>query len=170
MRTRLSILLACFLLVFHAPVLRAEDKISEPAAPAAPDAAGVTLAAPSETEKGPAAVKPSAKPQFTLPEVVITGDNQLTIGAKRLERHEDDVTRGSKELRGLSRSENDLPGLERQRTGLSALSPDAARDLAAILHGGVGTQGAWEGWGLVGGGLKGCQALLSAHGEMVMSA
>jgi len=170
MRTRLSILLACFLLAFHAPVLRAEDKISEPTSPAAPDAAGVTLAAPSETEKGPAAVKSSAKPQFTLPEVVITGDNQLTIGAKRLERHEDDVTRGSKELRGLSRSENDLPGLERQRTGLSALSPDAARDLAAILHGGVGTQGAWEGWGLVGGGLKGFQALLSAHGEMVKAA
>jgi len=150
-----------------APCLHAEDVLSVPevATPANASDQGVSLPAPSESEKAPTAVKPSAKPQFTLPEVVITGDNQLTIGAKRLERHEDDVTRGSQELRGLSRSENDLPGLENQRTGLSALSPEAARDTVAILHGGVGTQSTWEGWGLLGMQLKGFRALLDAMGD-----
>jgi hypothetical protein len=148
------------------PCLHAEDALSVPVVEA-PTATGqsVTLPAPIESEKAPSAVKPSAKPQFTLPEVVITGDNQLTIGAKRLDRHEDDVTRGSQELRGLSRSENDLPGLENQRTGLSALSPEAARDTVAILHGGVGTEKTWEGWGLLGTQMKGFRALLEAMGD-----
>ena len=147
--------------------LHAEDVLSVPevAVPTNTSNQGVSLPAPGESEKAPTAVKPSAKPQFTLPEVVITGDNQLTIGAKRLERHEEDVTRGSQELRGLSRSENDLPGLENQRTGLSALSPEAARNTVAILHGGVGTPSAWEGWGLLGMQMNGFRALLDAMGD-----
>lgn len=145
---------------------RADDNLSIPevGASAAPNQ-GVSVQAPGETEKAPAAVKPAAKPQFTLPEVVITGDNQLTVGAKRLERREDDVASGSKELRGLSRSENDLPGLEKQRTGLEALSPESERDTVAILHGGAGTSRSWEGWGLVGTRLKGFQVLLSGSGD-----
>ena len=108
----LSALSAC------AGLLRAEDQISVPSpvapAPAAAPGVAASQAASDEAAKAPNASKPAAKPQFTLPEVVITGDNQLTIGAKRLEHPEEDVTRGSQELRGLPRSDNDLPGLENQ--------------------------------------------------------
>ena len=44
--------------------------------------------------------RPTAVPEFSLPEVVITGKNELTIGAKRLDRRENDATLGSHDLTG----------------------------------------------------------------------
>ena len=145
--------------------LSAADQISQPAPPeSAPEAAPEAPAA-APAEKAPPAARPTAQPQFTLPEVVITGDNQLTIGAQRLDRREDDVTLGSKDLRGLNRASDDLPGLDQSRTGVSALSPEPPRDTVGILHLGAGLKKSLEGWGLFGHQDKAFQILLKGFGD-----
>ncbi len=146
--------------------LGAEDAISQPPPPeTAPIKAEGGVPGASLVEKALPAARPTAQPQFTLPEVVITGENQLTIGAQRLERHEDDVTLGSRELRGLSRSGDELPGLDKARTGTSALSPEEPRDTAMALHLGGGIPESIEGWALLGHQLNGFGGLLHGYGE-----
>jgi len=159
--------LAAFFLAFIAafPVpgsAFAEDRIPqrEPAlsstratAEPTPSAEGIptrTRSAPREGEMTEAKPRPTKIPEFTLPEVVITGENQLTIGAKRLERSRDDVTIGTRELRGLDRPSDDLPGLEKRLTGLSARPGDDPRRSTLILHPGAGTPSSLGGWALYG--------------------
>jgi hypothetical protein len=118
---------------------------------------------PSQDEgvKAPAAAKPTEIPEFSLPDVVITGDNELTIGAKRLERPEDDVTLGTRDLSALNRSTNDLPGLDKTLTATSTEDTGASRDAALILRLGGGDLGTFGGWGLLGQNFKGFQYLIS---------
>ncbi|HET9870356.1 MAG TPA: hypothetical protein VFR02_07670, partial [bacterium] len=91
----------------------------------------------------------------------ITGENELTIGAKRLERPEDDVTLGTRDLSDLNRSPDELPGLEKTRTALSTEDTGASRDRAAILHLGGGNLDTFGGWGLLGQSSPLFQSLLS---------
>ncbi|HVM31874.1 MAG TPA: hypothetical protein VMU88_01975 [bacterium] len=118
---------------------------------------------PSQDEgaKAPAAAKPTEVPDFSLPDVVITGDNELTIGAKRLERPEEDVTLGTRDLGSLNRSSDDLPGLEKTLTATSTEDTGASRNSALVLHLGGGDEGTFGGWGLAGQSFTGFQYLLS---------
>lgn len=116
-----------------------------------------------EGEKAPVPEKSSAVPEFSLPEVVITGENELTIGASRLDRRENDVTLGSHDLTGIERSMNDLPGLNKTMTALSTEEAGPSRDTALVLHLGGGIPGTYGGWGLVGADFKDVQALLSGY-------
>ncbi|HUO57820.1 MAG TPA: hypothetical protein VMV05_06550 [bacterium] len=114
-----------------------------------------------EGEKAPVQSRATAVPEFSLPEVVITGENELTIGAKRLDRKENDVTMGSRDLTGLDRSLNDLPGLSKTFTALTAEEAGPSKDTAFVLHAGGGNPGAYGGWGLFGQEFKDFQYLLN---------
>ncbi len=118
---------------------------------------------PSQEEgvTAPVASKPTEVPQFSLPDVVITGDNELTIGAKRLERPENDVTLGTRDLSDLNRSSNDLPGLDKTITALSTEDIGSPRASALILHLGGGDLGTYGGWGLFGQSFQAFEYLLS---------
>lgn len=166
-----------FLLVFIPFVLglgshsaaRASDDltISQPTAVAteagpAPQAPGPGLKpSQNEGEKAPLQNRPTAVPEFSLPEVVITGENELTIGAKRLERKENDVTLGSHDLTGVERELNDLPGLSKTLTALSTEEAGPEKDTALVLHLGGGNPGTYGGWGLFGQEYKDFQYLLN---------
>ena len=117
----------------------------------------------AESDKAPATNKPAAVPKFSLPDVVITGENELTIGAKRTESLENDVTLGAENLTQLNRSTDDLPGLNKFLTALSTQETGASQDTALILHGGGGIPGTLGGWGLFGQELTAVQYLLSAY-------
>lgn len=114
-----------------------------------------------EGEKAPVQSRPTAVPEFSLPEVVITGENELTIGAKRLDRKENDVTLGSHDLTGVERAINDLPGLNKTFTALTAEEAGPSKDTAFILHAGGGTPDSYGGWGLFGQEFKDLQYLLN---------
>jgi hypothetical protein len=114
-----------------------------------------------EGEKAPMTNRSTAAPEFSLPDVVITGENELTIGAKRLDRQENDVTLGAHDLTGLDRSVNDLPGLNKTMTALSTEDVGSLRDSALILHLGGGNPGTYGGWGLLGQEFNDFQYLLS---------
>ncbi len=118
---------------------------------------------PSQAEgvTAPAASKPTEVPQFSLPDVVITGDNELTIGAKRLERPENDVTLGTRDLSDLNRSSDDLPGLDKTITALSTEDTGSPRASALILHLGGGDLGTYGGWGLFGQSFQSFEYLLT---------
>jgi hypothetical protein len=118
---------------------------------------------PSQAEgmTAPVASKPTEVPQFSLPDVVITGDNELTIGAKRLERPENDVTLGTRDLSDLNRSSNDLPGLDKTITALSTEDTGSPRASALILHLGGGNLGTYGGWGLFGQSFQAFEYLLT---------
>jgi hypothetical protein len=118
---------------------------------------------PSQGEgvTAPAASKPTEVPQFSLPDVVITGDNELTIGAKRLERPENDVTLGTRDLRDFNRSANDLPGLDKTITALSTEDTGSPRASALILHLGGGNLATYGGWGLFGQSFESFEYLLT---------
>lgn len=128
-------------------------KISKPAAaPAESENPAPSNPKPSqgEGERAPATVRPTVVPEFSLPEVVITGENELTIGAKRLGTQETDVTLGSRDLTGMERSLNDLPGLSKTFTALSTEEGGPAQDHALVLHLGGGNPETYGGWGLWG--------------------
>jgi hypothetical protein len=114
-----------------------------------------------EGEKAPVESRPTAVPQFSLPEVVITGENELTIEAKRLDRKENDVTLGSHDLTGVDRAFNDLPGLSKTFTALATEEAGPAKDTALVLHLGGGVPDTYGGWGLFGQQFKDVQYLLS---------
>ncbi len=114
-----------------------------------------------EGEKAPLQNRPTAVPEFSLPEVVITGENELTIGAKRLDRKENDVTLGSRDLTGVDRAVNDLPGLNKTFTALTAEEAGPSKDTAFILHLGGGYPNTYGGWGLFGQQAKDFQYLLN---------
>ena len=114
-----------------------------------------------EGEKAPLQNRPAAVPEFSLPEVVITGENELTIGAKRLDRKENDVTLGSHDLTGVERAINDLPGLNKTFTALTAEEAGPSKDTAFVLHAGGGFPGTYGGWGLFGQEFKDIQYLLN---------
>jgi hypothetical protein len=116
-----------------------------------------------EIEKAPEAARPTAVPKFTLPDVVITGENQLTIGAKRTESLENDVTLGAQNLSQLNRSSDDLPGLDKSLTALSTQETGPSQNTALILRGGGGIPGTLGGWGLFGQDLTDVEYLLSAY-------
>ena len=105
---------------------------------------------PATGDKAVPKLRPTQVPEFDLPEVVITGENRLTIGAKRLERRTEDVTLGTRELRGLDRPVNDLPGLEKSLTALSMDAGRGSKDTTFILHAGGGRPSCWGGWALWG--------------------
>lgn len=113
-----------------------------------------------EGEKAPATARSTVVPEFSLPEVVITGENELVIGAKRLETKENDVTLGSRDLTGLERSLNDLPGLNKTFTALSTEDSGPGQDHVLILHLGGGIPETYGGWGLWGQQFKDLQYLL----------
>ncbi len=117
----------------------------------------------AEGEKAPVKNKDTSAPEFTLPDVVITGENELTIGAKRLERKENEVTLGSRDLRRLERSLDDLPGLQKTLTALSTEEAGPSQDTALILRAGGGRPGTFGGWGLFGQDLKVLQYHFSGH-------
>src|ERR1035441_3692250 len=114
-----------------------------------------------EGEKAPFQNRPTAVPEFSLPEVVITGENELTIGAKRLDRKEDDVTLGSHDLTGVERAFDDLPGLNKTFTALATEEAGPPEDTALVLHLGGGIPDTYGGWGLFGQQFKNVQYLLS---------
>lgn len=116
-----------------------------------------------EGEKAPVQARPTAVPEFSLPEVVITGENELTIGAKRLDRKEDDVTLGSHDLTGVERAANDLPGVDKTFTALSTEEAGPAKDTAFVLHAGGGVPSTYGGWGLFGQQFREFQYLLSGY-------
>jgi hypothetical protein len=117
----------------------------------------------AESDKAPVTSKPAAVPKFSLPDVVITGENELTISAKRTESLENDVTLGAENLTQLNRSADDLPGLNKSLTALSTQETGTSQDTALILHGGGGIPGTLGGWGLFGQDLTAVQYLLSAY-------
>jgi hypothetical protein len=104
----------------------------------------------SRDDKAPVKPRSPRVPEFTLPEVVITGENQLTIGAKRLDRYTQDVTTGTRDPGGLDRPTNDLPGLEKGLTALSSPLNEPPRRTAFILHPGAGTSRSMGVWALFG--------------------
>jgi hypothetical protein len=116
-----------------------------------------------EGEKAPLQNRPTAVPEFSLPEVVITGENELTIGAKRLDRKENDVTLGSRDLTGVDRAVNDLPGLNKTFTALTAEEAGPSKNTAFILHAGGGSPNTYGGWGLFGQQFKDFQYLLNGY-------
>ena len=116
-----------------------------------------------EGEKAPVSARPTSVPEFSLPEVVITGENELTIGASRLDRQENDVTLGSHDLTGIERGLNDLPGLNKTMTALSTEEAGPSKDSALVLHLGGGIPGTYGGWGLLGRDFKDIQTLLSGY-------
>ncbi len=116
-----------------------------------------------EGEKAPAQSRPTAVPEFALPEVVITGENELTIGANRLDRKENDVTLGTRDLTGFERTFNDLPGLNKTLTALSTEEAGPSKNTALVLHLGGGIPDTYGGWGLFGQEFKGLQYLLSGY-------
>ncbi len=128
----------------------------------------------SEGEKAPVQSRPTAVPEFSLPEVVITGENELTIGAKRLDRRENDVTLGSHDLTGVDRAFNDLPGLSKTFTALATEEAGPSKDTALVLHLGGGVPDTYGGWGLFGQQFRDVQYLLSGFysnwgGETILS-
>ena len=114
-----------------------------------------------EGEKAPVQSRPTAVPEFSLPEVVITGENELTIDAKRLDIRENDVTLGSHDLTGVDRAFNDLPGLSKTFTALATEEAGPSKDTALVLHLGGGVPDTYGGWGLFGQQFKDVQYLLS---------
>ncbi|HEY5040159.1 MAG TPA: hypothetical protein VIJ93_13915, partial [bacterium] len=158
-----------FLLTFCASLGANGDEVtlSKPEVAANDTAAQGSPSSPKpsqgEGEKAPAQSRPTVVPEFSLPEVVITGENELTIGAQRLDRKENDVTLGSHELTGLDRAFNDLPGLDKTLTALSTEDAGPTRDTALILHLGGGIPNTYGGWGLFGQKFKDAQYLLSGH-------
>ncbi len=116
-----------------------------------------------EGEKAPAQSRPTAVPEFALPEVVITGENELTIGANRLDRKENDVTLGTRDLTRFERTFNDLPGLNKTLTALSTEEAGPSKNTALVLHLGGGVPDTYGGWGLLGQEFKGLQYLLSGY-------
>ncbi|HVZ80918.1 MAG TPA: hypothetical protein VHE12_08980 [bacterium] len=140
-----------------------QPEISKPSSvPAESEGSTASNPKPSqgEGEKAPATARPTVMPEFSLPEVVITGENELTIGAKRLSTQENDVTLGSRDLTGLERSRDDLPGLNKTFTALSTEESGPARDHALVLHLGGGIPETYGGWGLWGQQFKDFQYLL----------
>jgi hypothetical protein len=125
----------------------------------------ITGQSPSQavSDKAPETSKPTAVPKFSLPDVVITGENELTIGAKRTEALENDVTLGAQNLTQLNRSSDDLPGLDKSLTALSTQETGSSQNTALILHGGGGIPGTLGGWGLFGQDLTDVEYLLSAY-------
>ena len=115
----------------------------------------------AEGEKAPVQSRPAAVPEFSLPEVVITGENELTIDAKRLDIKENDVTLGSHDLTGVDRAFNDLPGLSKTFTALATEEAGPSKDTALVLHLGGGVPDTYGGWGLFGQQFKDVQYLLS---------
>jgi hypothetical protein len=148
----------------NAPAPSPKDlELSKPASgPSEGDISTSSRPKPSqgEGEKAPATARSTVVPEFSLPEVVITGENELTIGAKRLETKENDVTLGSRDLTGLERSLNDLPGLNKTFTALSTEDNGPGQDHALILHLGGGIPETYGGWGLWGQQFKDLQYLL----------
>jgi hypothetical protein len=114
-----------------------------------------------EGEKAPVSSRPTAVPEFSLPEVVITGENELTISAQRLDRKANDVTLGSHDLTGVERNINDLPGLDKTFTALATEEAGPSQDTALVLHLGGGVPDTYGGWGLFGQEFKDFQYLLS---------
>ena len=99
-----------------------------------------------------------------LPDVVITGENELTIGAKRSASVENDVSWGAQNLTDINRSNDDLPGLDKSLTALSTQETGVSRDATLILvHGGGGIPGTLGGWGLLGKDFTDMQFLLSGY-------
>ena len=137
--------------------------LSKPAGPAEPNTGPSTDQKPSQSEgeKAPVTSRPTAVPDFSLPEVVITGQNELTINAQRLNRAENDVTLGSHDLTGVERSLNDLPGLSKTFTALATEEAGPSKDTGLALHLGGGTPGTYGGWGLFGQEYHDFQYLLS---------
>jgi hypothetical protein len=169
-RYRISIKgLIIFMLLACVPVLTLADEItiSKPeAAPQTqnyPGTAGETKPSQEEGETAPTQNRPAVVPDFSLPEVVITAENEFTIGAMRLDRRENDVTLGSKDLTGLDRAFNDLPGLGKTMTALSTEESGPSRDSAFILHAGGGVPGTYGGWGLFGQELGQLQYIATGH-------
>jgi hypothetical protein len=163
-----------FILLFMttAHPLRAQDSPAQPT-PASVNTvansdyvpASITGQSPSQavSDIAPETSKPAAVPKFSLPDVVITGENELTIGAKRTEALENDVTRGAQNLTQLNRSSEDLPGLDKSLTALSTQETGTSQNTALILHGGGGVPGTLGGWGLFGQDLTDLEYLLSAY-------
>ncbi len=146
------------------PVSEAPATLSKPEA--VPTEAGQSPSSeqkPSqgEGEKAPVSSRPTAVPEFSLPEVVITGENELTISAQRLDRKENEITLGSYDLTGVDRAFNDLPGLSKTFTALATEEAGPSQDTALVLHLGGGTPGTYGGWGLFGQEFKDFQYLLS---------
>ena len=138
--------------------------LSKPqAGPVEPNPGPSTNQKPSqgEGEKAPVTSRPTAVPDFSLPEVVITGQNELTINAQRLSRAENDVTLGSHDLTGVERSLNDLPGLSKTFTALATEEAGPSKGAGLVLHLGGGTPGTYGGWGLFGQEFRDFQYLLS---------
>ncbi len=162
------LLLTLLSLIFSPCLLWADDEvtISKPEAAPTEAAASVSQApkpSQSEGEKAPEQSRPTAVPEFSLPEVVITGENELTIDASRLATKENDVTLGSHDLTGLDRAENDLPGLNKTMTALSTEEAGPSKDYALALHLGGGVPGTYGGWGLFGQEVKDIQYLVSGY-------
>lgn len=118
---------------------------------------------PDAGDKAAVKTRPTRVPEFTLPEVVITGENQLTVGAKRLERSVGDVTTGTRELDVLDRPSNDLPGLEKSLTATNARLSEPGKATAFVLHAGAGTPASRGGWALFGQEYRRVRYLLSGH-------
>jgi hypothetical protein len=132
---------------------------------AQPTPAAMDNQSPSQAEgsKAPVSSRPTAVPKFSLPDVVITGVNELTIGAKRSEAVENDVSWGAQNLTDLNRSSDDLPGLNKSLTALSTQDGGAPTDTTLILHGGGGIPGTLGGWGLFGKDFSDMEYLISGY-------
>jgi hypothetical protein len=172
---QLIYLLTGFILITGLNPAWAQDANNPSAPPAAAvSGAGVSLNGDSvpatlgsqnpsqaEGEKAPAPSRSASVPKFSLPDVVITGENELTIGAKRTGSIENDVTWGAENLSQIDRSTDDMPGLEKSLTALSTQETGPSHDAAFILHGGGGIPAALEGWGLFGENFKDLDLLLA---------
>jgi hypothetical protein len=102
-------------------------------------------------------------PEFKLPEVIITGKNELTVGANHFDEPLSNITLEAQTLQTMNRSINDFPGLDKKYTALNLVQPHAENKNVAIVSLDGGVPGMFGGWGMFGQEIEHMNYLLSLY-------